>query len=385
MSKDKSFTIIEIILTTSIFTLVVIATFAIFLSTVKSKERVYKIKEIEDNARYVLELMSKEIGTAKRFADDEKPGTDIDLTELDFINYSDENIRYCRSDDEGNCSDTGDYLAKNGVVLTSNKVKITNLSFNVNRFGYSLFQCGDPVTFSYKGSSVTYGTVESQGKCWMDRNLGASQVATAYNDSQAYGDLFQWGRLSDLHQNRTSSLTTPCELSTTDDPGHSNFICSLGSPWDWRDPQNNNLWQGVAGINNPCPVGWRLPTITEWENERLSWAENNYNGAFNSLKLTVGGIRRYDNPSIIRFAGYNGYYWSSSIQSVISYTMSIYGFDAFKDNHYRADGCSVRCIYDSTDYLISHPKITILITIVSAIDPSIKFNFQNTISLRYGQ
>ena len=115
------------------------------------------------------------------------------------------------------------------------------------------WSCGDSVTFTYKGSSVTYGTVESQGKCWLDRNLGASRVATAYNDSQAYGDLFQWGRLDDGHQDRTSATTTA--TSSTDDPGHSNFIYGMGDPYDWRDPQNDNLWQGNGAINDPCPPG----------------------------------------------------------------------------------------------------------------------------------
>jgi len=53
------------------------------------------------------------------------------------------------------------------------------------------WSCGDSVTFTYKGDIVTYGTVESQGRCWMDRNLGASRVAITYNDFEAQGDLFQ--------------------------------------------------------------------------------------------------------------------------------------------------------------------------------------------------
>ena len=40
------------------------------------------------------------------------------------------------------------------------------------------------------------------------------------------------------------------------------------SPIDWRTPQNNNLWQGVSGTNNPCPAGFRLPTETELETEK---------------------------------------------------------------------------------------------------------------------
>ncbi|MCX8486231.1 MAG: hypothetical protein ORN53_03470, partial [Crocinitomicaceae bacterium] len=44
-----------------------------------------------------------------------------------------------------------------------------------------------------------YGTVISPytAKVWMDRNLGASQVATSSNDAASYGDLYQWGRATD--------------------------------------------------------------------------------------------------------------------------------------------------------------------------------------------
>lgn len=38
----------------------------------------------------------------------------------------------------------------------------------------------------------------------MDRNLGVSRIATSSTDSEAYGDLYQWGRLSDGHEKRTS-------------------------------------------------------------------------------------------------------------------------------------------------------------------------------------
>jgi len=38
------------------------------------------------------------------------------------------------------------------------------------------FTCGDNVTFTYRGQEVTYGTVLSDERCWLDRNLGAAQV-----------------------------------------------------------------------------------------------------------------------------------------------------------------------------------------------------------------
>ena len=99
----------------------------------------------------------------------------------------------------------------------------------------------------------------ADGKCWLDRNLGATQKATAYNDTQAYGWYFQWGRDVDGHQIPTSGFTAI--NSSSDSPGHADFITeSLSASNDWRIPQNNNLWQGVNGINNPCPTGFRLPT-----------------------------------------------------------------------------------------------------------------------------
>ena len=45
------------------------------------------------------------------------------------------------------------------------------------------------------------------GKIWMDRNLGATQVAQSSSDKASYGYLFQWGRSSDGHQKRSSFTT----------------------------------------------------------------------------------------------------------------------------------------------------------------------------------
>ena len=209
------------------------------------------------------------------------------------------------------------------------------------------YACDDSVTFTYKGSSVTYGIVESQGECWMDRNLGVSRKATAYNDSLAYGDLFQWGRLDDGHQTRTSGKTTT--LSTTDVPGHSNFIYGQTSgPYDWRNPQNDNLWQGVSGINNPCPSGWRLPTRAEWDTERLSWSSNDWgDGAFTSpLKLTAAGYRNYSDASLGGMGSY-GYYWSSTVIATAAGYLDLSTWaGAYTMGTARPRGFSVRCIKD---------------------------------------
>ncbi|MFA5431887.1 MAG: FISUMP domain-containing protein [Candidatus Paceibacterota bacterium] len=212
--------------------------------------------------------------------------------------------------------------------------------------GFTTGSCGDPVTFSYNGSSVTYGSVVSQaGNCWLDRNLGATQAAAAYNDSAAYGDLFQWGRLDDGHQVRTSSTTAT--LSTTDIPIDSSFITNTVSYYNWRTPYNTSLWQGVSGINNPCPSGFRLPTTYEWSNEINAGGWTGRASAYASpLKLTTPGYRVYTTGAISG-AGSYGYYWSSTATSnERSYYYYNYSTTASTTRTYRATAYSVRCIKD---------------------------------------
>jgi Fibrobacter succinogenes major domain (Fib_succ_major) len=195
------------------------------------------------------------------------------------------------------------------------------------------------------GAEVSFTTVptivSSTGKTWMDRNLGATQAATSSTDAYAYGDLYQWGRAADGHQIRTSGTTAT--LSITDTPGNALFITTNGGTFDWRSSQNNNLWQGVDGVNNPCPSGFRLPTITELDAERAIWGTQNAAGAFaSSLKLTKAGSRIYDGS--LNSYGSAANYWSSTVNGTNSFFLQ---FDIGVVNCYsdfRADGFSVRCI-----------------------------------------
>ena len=192
-------------------------------------------------------------------------------------------------------------------------------------------------------TAVVNVTNPTTGKIWMDRNLGATQVATSSTDANSYGDLYQWGRRADGHQCRTS--TTTATLSGIDQPANGNFILAPISPYDWRSPQNVNLWQGVNGVNNPCPNGFRIPTETEINAELLSWSSNNSAGAFASpLKLPMAG-GRYDGSGALANVGIQGSYWMSTINGTNSGHL-FFNNDAGISLMIRAVGHSVRCLKD---------------------------------------
>lgn len=211
------------------------------------------------------------------------------------------------------------------------------------------FSCGDSVEFTYKGETVVYGSVSGQNNtCWLDRNLGAFQVCTSSTDEKCYGDLFQWGRGDDGHQDRNSETTS--NLSLTDKPGHSDFIINTPKPNSWHYPFSH-LWQtNKKNINNPCPSGWRVPTNSELSSELTSWINNNNVGAYNStLKWPSAGARSYDGTLIN--VGSNGYVWSSTLifGNDGSIFVSLFTFSSSNASIISMPsvfGLSVRCILD---------------------------------------
>lgn len=191
-------------------------------------------------------------------------------------------------------------------------------------------------------------TNATTGKIWMDRNLGANRAATSSTDAQSYGSLFQWGRRADGHQcvNRYvgDGVTTSSNIGTTsstDTPAHGDFITAT----DWRSPQNNNLWQGIAGINNPCPSGYRVPTETEFNAERLSWTSLNISGAHASvLKWSMPGFR--ETSGGVSNLNTLAYVLSSTISSSNIRRLSISLASSAVGNDPRGRGETVRCIKD---------------------------------------
>ena len=242
----------------------------------------------------------------------------------------------------------GEFKSSINGLMTNTKYYVRAYATNLAGTSY-----GNEESFT----TLNYNTViGANNRIWMDRNLGATRVATSITDEEAFGDLYQWGRNSDGHQIKTSG--TSSNLSNSDLVNNNLFIITSSEPYDWRVPQNNLLWQGVNGINNPCPKGFRIPTYEEWETEVAGWAPQLVNNkpiwgvmsAYSSaLKLTTPSFR---SPigSIIS----NGIseYWTSTVPTGSSGAITLllntrynnYGFTISGER--RALGLSCRCIKD---------------------------------------
>jgi len=219
-------------------------------------------------------------------------------------------------------------------------------------------------------------------------------------DSIVFGNLYQWGRVADGHQLRTSLN------STTDVVSGSNLDAVTGQvavgatgyygrfirnslqvpPYDWRIPQKDDLWNSstesspVKTANDPCPAGWRIPTITEFQSifngtsdsSTPSTAGFYYSSSGNYVKwnstgtpgwkiapkntpvdsdytlfLPLAGFRGSDGK--LYLATYFGAYWSSSVNGTSGLHLFFDGSSNVNPNtgSGRVCGISLRCVAEN--------------------------------------
>jgi uncharacterized protein (TIGR02145 family) len=180
--------------------------------------------------------------------------------------------------------------------------------------------------------TVTYGTVTNipgeTTKCWITRNLGATQQPNSVSDNTEASAGWYWQ--FNLKQGyRYTSNRTP---NTT-------WITPISENSDWN------------AINDPCSLllgsAWRIPTNSEWTNVYVAGNWTNSSGPFSSgLQMHAAGFLSHLDGSITS-RGSDGIYWSSN-QFGDSYGYDLYFTGAAMEvgSLPKANGFPVRCVRD---------------------------------------
>ncbi len=198
-----------------------------------------------------------------------------------------------------------------------------------------------------------YDTIVINGRTWLDRNLGASEVAADWNDTLAFGHYYQWGRSADGHQESTSdtndALATTLDSSDTNTAWYGKFILSNRTNLDWVDPQVDNdgslreqPWSTPYDTNQVCPCGYIVPTDQDFIDLNLS---NPDNAAI--FKIAYTDRRAAEDGSIpLPTDRKLAIFWTTTHDNNDSHYYAMYFGEPGKiwDNGKRGAGVPVRCI-----------------------------------------
>ena len=236
--------------------------------------------------------------------------------------------------------------------------------------------CADGDVVTHHGIDYCEVVSPHTQSVWLDRNLGAGQACTAFDDASCYGDFYQWGRNADGHEKSTSATTT--ERATQIDPVQSSVLgkfimCDDQEACDhWTADGVDSTgsirsakWSQTDG-SNVCPAGFRVPTLAELKAELLDAgsseiqkdhtqkAGNDDDPRVNAyqtfLKLPSPGIRYPgggNNRSGINGNELWGALWGTSSGHAWASYVS-YSDEGASSSDLAAPnkGCSVRCIRD---------------------------------------
>jgi hypothetical protein len=201
--------------------------------------------------------------------------------------------------------------------------------------------CGSSFTITHTAGNVapvtktvTYGTVNNipgeTAKCWITRNLGATQQPNTVDDATEASAGWYWQFNQKQGYKHTSTTRTP----------NTAWINSIIEDSGWES------------ANDPCSLllgsAWRIPTKTEWVNVDAAGNWNDWNGPFNSgLQLHAAGLLATSDGSLY-YRGSSGFYWSSTqLDATTGWNLNFYSSGSYMNGNYKAYGITLRCIRDN--------------------------------------
>lgn len=190
--------------------------------------------------------------------------------------------------------------------------------------------------YAVNNAGVSYGEQISfvSAPIYPETNTSAVKIGSVWwapvnagylKETRPYGLLFQWGRKYGQDYVMTNSVMGPVSNEEANLFSNSEKFYVSTSPADWCYP-SLTLWD--MSLYNPCPEGWRVPTIVEITELNKSgktwvysnpnnpdglqgmWFGGNHNGdKRGSIFLPPSGFRRYESGAPAERGGYTRY-WS---------------------------------------------------------------------------
>ncbi|MBR0321464.1 MAG: hypothetical protein IIX08_03645 [Bacteroidales bacterium] len=137
----------------------------------------------------------------------------------------------------------------------------------------------------------------------MDRNLGATSCSRA--SIYSLGLLYQWGRKDPFLGPGSVASTTkaastyvwPSPVTSTSSTGTIEYATAnpttfikgntYNSDWYYTGTRSsdNSRWSYNKSIYDPCPAGWKLPSMNVWMNA-WGWSQDNAEGYYNDAVLS---------------------------------------------------------------------------------------------------
>lgn len=243
-------------------------------------------------------------------------------------------------------------IAGNLYILT---VKLSPKALNIT--GVASWNMVDyEVSSGYDDLWYGMQPVQIGSLLWAPVNVGYNPV------SEPYGLMFQWHRKYGQMYGTSNVVNGPVVLALGNDVLNSTkFYKNEISPFNWCTTYESS-WD-MSDQYNPCPQGWRIPTLSEFSSLRLSgstWVNPGEGGMNNvagrwyggnhstdrtgSVFLPAAGLIGSQGTSNYRITTPNGQYTTAEISGNEIFRLRFTETISETSTINRAAGMSVRCV-----------------------------------------
>ena len=178
-------------------------------------------------------------------------------------------------------------------------------------------------------------------QAWMRHNLGVDTILDPDVPVQAiHGNYYQWGMLAPVADTNTPAAAI--------------------AGWNTTSAADGSWLDASKTANDPCPLGFRVPTSTQFTNLISNTTQSNvgtftnsptnfgfakvFTGGGDKMTLPTAGFRYYPNGTL-GYRGDSGYYWSSTQgNAAYAYYLDFGSSIVRVINSNRPNGFSIRCI-----------------------------------------